>query len=223
MLGKYEMSKANHSIVDKYTIDPIKLKVLADPIRSFLIYSIAEQAKTVKTLASEMDCPVTRLYYHLQQLEKHELVFVEKTRIVSGIVEKHYRARGREFVIDRSAYNAQGVVDKDRNQALLSFVFDQSRLDISNGLNDGRIDTSKPPPEVGSLMAYRTVMKLSAAQAKGLYDKLLTIYREYEAIAKNPDAEGDFYALVASVYPTLLQNPNNSQATKPRMRAKSAE
>lgn len=220
------MPKTNHCIVDKYIIDPIKLKVLADPIRSFLIYSIAEQAKTVKALAAEMDCPVTRLYYHLQQLEKHELVFVEKTRIVSGIVEKHYRARGREFVIDRNTYGAKGLVDKDRSQALLSFVFDQSRLDISNGLNDGRIDPSKLPPEVGSLMAFRTVMKLNDAQAKQLYEKMMALYREFETIAQQPEDGSAFYALVASVYPTYLQKheTGSDQANiKPRMRAKMAE
>ena len=212
------MSKAAHRIAERYVIDPIKLKVLADPVRSFLIYSLADQAKTVKTLAAEMGCPATRLYYHLQQLEKHELVFVEHTRVVSGIVEKHYRARGREFVIDRDAYSSAEGVDKDRSQALLSFVFDQSRLDISQGLNSGRIDARKLPPAVGSLMAYRTVMKLTEAQAKGLYDQLLAVYRQYEAIAKAPEAEGDFYALVASVYPTALQGPPAATA-KPRMRA----
>jgi len=215
---------ARKSISEQLVIDPLTLKALADPSRSYLVYSLAECAKPAKQLAVEMDCPITRLYYHLQQLEKHGLIFVESTRKVSGIIEKHYRASAREFVIDRSAYGAAGQVDSARSQALLGFVFDQSRLDISNGLNSGRIDASKPPPEVGSLMAYRTIMKLSAAQAKGLYDKLLAVYREYEALAKTPDAEGDFYALVASVYPTMLQNPSAEHSSqKPRMRARTAE
>lgn len=212
-----------NSISEQCVIDPLALKVLADPMRSFIIYSLAEQAKTAKMLAAEMACPITRLYYHLQQLEKHRLIFVQETRLVSGLQEKWYRASAREYIIDRAAYGAAGQVDKARSQALLGFVFDQTRLDISNGLNSGRIDARKPPPEVGSLMAYRTVMKLSQSQAKGLYDKLLAVYREYEAIAKSPDAEGDFYALVASVYPTMLQNPDSAQSgIKPRMRAQAA-
>ena len=214
----------NISISEQQVIDPLALKVLADPMRSFIIYSLAEQAKTAKLLAVEMACPITRLYYHLQQMEKHGLIFVESTRVVSGLQEKWYRASAREYVIDRSAYGAAGQVDKARSQAWLGFVFDQTRLDISNGLNSGRIDASKPPPEVGSLMAYRTIMKLSPAQAKGLYDKLLAVYREYEAIAKMPDPGGDFYALVASVYPTMLQHSDAQQANpKPRMRAKTTE
>ena len=214
---------ARKTISEQLVIDPLTLKVLADPSRSYLVYSWAEYAKPAKQLAAEMDCPITRLYYHLQQLEKHGLIFVERTRKVSGILEKHYRASAREFVIDRSAYGAAGQVDSARSQALLGFVFDQSRLDISNGLNSGRIDASKPPPEVGSLMAYRTIMKLSTAQAKGLYDKLLAVYREYDALAKRPEAEGDFYALVASVYPSMLQNPDAQQSTKARIRSKNPD
>lgn len=214
---------ARKTISEQLVIDPLTLKVLADPSRSYLVYSLAECAKPAKQLAVEMDCPITRLYYHLQQLEKHGLIFVERTRKVSGILEKHYRASAREFVIDRSAYGAAGQVDSARSQALLGFVFDQSRLDISNGLNSGRIDASKPPPEVGSLMAYRTIMKLSTAQAKGLYDKLLAVYREYDALAKTPEAEGDFYALVASVYPSMLQNPDAQQSTKARIRSKNPD
>jgi hypothetical protein len=211
------------TISEQLVIDPLTLKVLADPSRSYLVYSLAECAKPAKQLAVEMDCPITRLYYHLQQLQKHGLIFVERTQKVSGIIEKHYRASAREFVIDRSAYGAAGQIDNVRSQALLGFVFDQTRLDISNGLNSGRIDARKPPPEVGSLMAYRTIMKLSPAQAKGLYDKLLAVYLEYEAIAKAPEAEGDFYALVASVYPTMLQNPGSQQSTKPRIRSKNPD
>lgn len=213
---------SHKNILEQQVIDPLALKVLADPVRSFIIYSLAEQAKTAKMLALELDCPITRLYYHLQQLEKHTLIFVESTRMVSGIQEKHYRASAREFVINRNAYGEVGSVDKNRSQALLSFVFDQSRLDISNGLNAGRIDARKLPPEVGSLMAYRTVMKLSEQQAKALYQKLLAVYLEYEAIAKAPEAEGAFYAMVASVYPTFMQGSENLPITttvKPRMRA----
>ena len=213
---------SHKTILQQQVIDPLALKVLADPVRSFIIYSLAEQAKTAKLLAAELDCPITRLYYHLQQLQKHALIFVESTRLVSGIQEKHYRASAREFVIDRNAYGEVGSIDKNRSQALLSFVFDQSRLDISNGLNAGRIDARKLPPEVGSLMAYRTVMKLSEQQAKALYQKLLAVYLEYEAIAKAPESEGDFYALVASVYPTFMQASENSltaASVKPRIRA----
>ena len=89
-------------IQDQVRIDPALLRVLADPIRSFIVYSLVPEAKTAKTLAAELGCPVTRLYYHLQQLEKHGLVFVERTRLVSGIREKHYSANARDNRMDHA-------------------------------------------------------------------------------------------------------------------------
>lgn len=209
------------SIQEQLVIDPLTLKVLADPSRSYLVYSLAESAKPAKQLAAEMDCPITRLYYHLQQLEKHGLIFVERTRKVSGIQEKHYRASARSFVVDRAPEGAAGQSDQARSQALLGFVFDQTRLDISHGLLSGRINTGKLPTEAGALMAYRSVLKLDPAQAQRLYDRLLAVYRDYEAVAKTPATDGDYYALVASVYPTQQQHPQ--PGLKPRMRARTAE
>jgi DNA-binding transcriptional ArsR family regulator len=206
------------SISEQQLIDSASFKVLADPSRSLLVHRLGESAKSAKQLATEMDCPITRLYYHLKLLQSHGLIFVERTRKVSGIYEKYYRASARAFVIDR---NTDGQEDPARSQALLAFVFDQTRLDISNGLRSGRIDSGKLPPEVGALMAYRTVMKLSPDQAQDLYSKLLALYREYDALAKTPATDGDYYALVASVYPTQQQHPQ--PGLKPRMRARTAE
>lgn len=203
------------TISEQQLIDSASFKVLADPSRSLLVHRLSESAKSAKQLAAEMDCPITRLYYHLKRLQAHGLIFVERTRKVSGIFEKYYRASARAFVIDR---NTDGPDDPARSQALLAFVFDQTRLDIGNGLRSGRIDAGKLPPEAGALMAYRTVMKLSPAQAQDLYHKLLALYREYDALAKAPVEEGDFYALVASAYPTTAQQA--APGPKPRMRAK---
>jgi DNA-binding transcriptional ArsR family regulator len=205
------------TISEQQVIDSASFKVLADPSRSLLVHRLGESAKSAKQLAAEMDCPITRLYYHLKLLQAHGLIFVERTRKVSGIFEKYYRASARAFVIDR---NTDGQEDPARSQALLAFVFDQTRLDISNGLRSGRIDSGKLPPEVGALMAYRTVMKLSPAQAQELYSKLLALYREYDALAKAPGETGDFYALVASAYPTTAQQA--APGPKPRMRARPA-
>jgi DNA-binding HxlR family transcriptional regulator len=212
---------AQRRIRERMPIDPTLLRVVADPMRSFIVYSLVGAAKSAKQLAAELGCPPTRLYYHLQQLEKHGLIFVERTRKVSGIQEKHYRASARSFVVDRAPEGAAGQNDQARSQALLGFVFDQTRLDISHGLLSGRIDTGKLPTEAGALMAYRSVLKLDPAQAQGLYDRLLGVYRDYEALAKTPAVAGDYYALVASVYPTQQQHPQ--PGLKPRMRARTAE
>ncbi len=189
------------TIQDRLSLDPATLKVLADPIRSFVIYSLVPAAKTVKVLAQELGCPTTRLYYHMQQLEKHGLIFVERTALVSGIVEKHYRAAAREWVLDRGSFMSGGSLDRSRSDALLSFVFDQSRIEIAHALEDGRIDPVLRWPAPGALMAVRNVLKLDDAQAARLYERLHDFWVEYDRIAHEPAENGRFYALVAALYP----------------------
>ncbi len=213
------MSK--QQIQDQMVIEPALLRVLADPMRSFIVYSLVGEAKTTRQLAGELGCPPTRLYYHLQQLEKHDLVFVERTRLVSGIVEKHYRAAARELRLERSGMGAGDGGDsrseRERREALLGFVFDQSRVEIARGLQDGRIDTARKAPQVGALMAYRNVLKLSPEQAERLYQRLHAFWQEYDVIAKEPAAEGSFYALAVALYPNDLNTgPVAAAAKRPR-------
>ena len=200
-------------------LDPVLLKVLADPVRSFIVYSLVPEPKTARLLAQELGCPPTRLYYHLQQLEKHELIFVERTRLVSGIREKHYRASARDLLLDKKAFQSGHRLDSKRAEALLGFVFDQTRIEIGRGLADGRIDIQKRAPDVGALMAYRNVLKLAPEQAQRLYSRLLEFWLEYDEIAKHPAGdEGQFYAFTVALYPNAVA-PVPAQTAAPASRS----
>ena len=201
-------------ILDSAPLDPVKLRVLADPIRSFVVYSLVPEAKTVKQLAAELDCPPTRLYYHLEQLQKHDLVFVESTRVVSGITEKSYRAVARDWVLDRSGLAAGQGSDAARLEALLAFVFDQSRLEIRRQAESGALDLHRRAPMRGALIAYRNVLKLSDAQAERLYARLLAFWQEYDEIAKQPAADGQFYAFSVALYPNAPVAANLAATTR---------
>src|SRR5215208_994364 len=78
------------------------LKVFSDPLRQQIIEALLDGAKTVKQVAAELDLAPTKLYYHVNLLEEHGLIQVTETRIVSGIIEKHYMASAREYLIERS-------------------------------------------------------------------------------------------------------------------------
>src|SRR5919202_976689 len=81
---------------------PEELRAIADPMRLELLALLRERPRTVKELASALDVPQTRLYYHVNQLEQHGFITVAETRLVSGIVEKRYGASAPRLSIDRS-------------------------------------------------------------------------------------------------------------------------
>src|SRR5690349_23081625 len=78
------------------------VKVVADPLRLQLLNLLREEARTVKELAKTLHLPQTKLYYHMDLLEKHGLVRVVGTRLVSGILEKRYQAAAYKFSVDHA-------------------------------------------------------------------------------------------------------------------------
>ena len=190
-------------IADQLAIEPTQLRLLADPLRSFIVYSTVPSAKSAKRLAAELGCPVTRLYYHLQQLEQAGFIRVEHTTTGKGGAEKHYRAAARELLVRREKLApANGPEALD---ALLGFVLDQSRQEIVEGVRDGRIDPQRRAPDPRALVAWRNVLLLDPNQAARLYQRLQDFWMEYDEIAKHPPTDGQFYAFSVALYPNAAQ------------------
>ncbi|WP_040982882.1 ArsR/SmtB family transcription factor [Oceanobacillus jeddahense] len=72
-------------------------KVISNPLRSRLIALLFEQAMTPKQAADLMGKNPGTIYYHIQQLVKHDILEVESVRTEKGIVEKFYRAKAVLF------------------------------------------------------------------------------------------------------------------------------
>lgn len=76
------------------------LKVVADPRRKQLIDLLRQDAATVKELAATLHVSPKSLYYHVNLLQKHGLIRVVDTRLVSGITEKRYRTTAYLFLFN---------------------------------------------------------------------------------------------------------------------------
>jgi len=102
--------KNDLQIPEHLTIDNLDtLKVLSDPTRLEIMKQIGAVNKrgercTVKQLAKLIEQPPTKLYYHIKLLEEHQLLIVGDTRIVSGIIEKHYQVAALEMTLDQNAF-----------------------------------------------------------------------------------------------------------------------
>src|SRR5919199_432922 len=93
---------------DELTISDLdSLRVIADPLRLRILESLIEP-RTVKQVAAELGIFPTKLYYHMQLLERHGLIMVVDTRLVSGILEKRYRAAARCFHVDHALLALSG-------------------------------------------------------------------------------------------------------------------
>lgn len=88
--------------------DVATLKALSDPTRLAILRALMQDempARTVKELAAELGEPVTKLYRHVNLLESSGLIEVAESRVVSGIIERHYRARQASLYLDGNLLN----------------------------------------------------------------------------------------------------------------------
>lgn len=178
------MSDPAHQPLDELTIDDLEtLKVLADPLRMDIMHAILRQPGTVKEIADQVDREPGKLYYHINLLEKHGLIHVVDTRIVSGIIEKQYRAVARSIHVDRRLLTPDAA-GSDTLEVMLSTIFDATKADLRRSFGAGIVTLDDDTPDRAFLLHARPL--LTAVQFQEFRQKLEALLKTYTA-DREPD------------------------------------
>jgi DNA-binding transcriptional ArsR family regulator len=178
---------ANERLVN----DAATLKALADPLRLAILGVLVRhdpEPLTAKELAAELDEPQTKLYRHLKQLEKVELIAVAGTRLVSGIVESRYRVRQEQLQLSSEIF-APGSAQRPGALAAMLAALEVTRRDFERDYLADRVDFRFPPQRdalpqgdaaesnaVESKVVFRhSTFRLSPGQAQQLSAGLLEV------------------------------------------------
>lgn len=107
-------------------------KVISNPLRSRLIALLYERPMTPKQTANLLKKNPGTVYYHIQQLVKHDILEVESVNTKKGIVEKCYRAKARSFK-NPEQVSPHGHVDgRTTNIYLSQKLLDQFSKDLQD-------------------------------------------------------------------------------------------
>jgi DNA-binding transcriptional ArsR family regulator len=180
------------------------LKVVADPLRLQIVELIFEHAHTVKQIGKKLKLPPSKLYYHINMLEKHGLIAVASTRVVSGIVEKSYQTSARGIRVERgliSPGRPQEAPD-DGATILADAILNDTRADIKENTATGLINLSgeKHPR---NLRISRSKARFTEEQAMAFQERLHALLEEFKQYKDDPaNEEEQGYALVMAFYPT---------------------
>jgi hypothetical protein len=148
-----------------------------------------------------LDTDPTKLYYHVRQLEKHGLIRVVETNIVSGIIEKTYQVVARRFRIEEGLIAATEMTDENM-EALFGTIFEVTKAEIKRSIQAGLMDPAdKSEPHrygVGKALFY-----VAEEQAAVFYEKVEALMKEYEAEAghQEDDPTREPYAFLFAFYP----------------------
>jgi DNA-binding transcriptional ArsR family regulator len=186
------------------------LKLLADPLRIRMLELMRQGQTTAKQLASALQVSQTRLYYHLKLLETRGLITVVETRLVSGIVEKHYRTVGGRLTVDKSLIGPT-LEGSDALDAYVSIVLDEVKTEINRSIDAGLIDLERTKDDElrpRQLLLGRKWLKLTAQQLEDFARAYAALIDQFEDAVPGAEVEPapgeELYEWLVAFYPVVV-------------------
>jgi len=81
------------------------LKILADPLRNQIMEILPPSPMTVNMMSTKLGVESSKLYYHINLLEKHGFIRVVETTLHGNLIEKHYWITAYHFKLDEDVFN----------------------------------------------------------------------------------------------------------------------
>lgn len=192
------------------TIEPFKtisdvetIKVMADERRLAILEEL-QKPKTVKELAERLNSPASQLYYHVNQLEKHDLIQVVSTQVVSGIIEKHYQVTARVFRI-RNPMRLGDAITAEESSTLFAGLLDETKLELQRAF---RLYSPTPDNET-PLDPYFTKKEvlLTEDQLRQFHARLDELVKECDRLNElNSQSHATVFGLTLAFYRDVAEN-----------------
>ena len=81
------------------------LKILADPLRNQILEILAPEKLTINQMAEKLGLTPSKLYYHINLLEKYGVIQEVDAIVKANIIEKVYWISAYECKMDDSLWN----------------------------------------------------------------------------------------------------------------------
>jgi DNA-binding transcriptional ArsR family regulator len=174
--------------VDSLTLTDLdQVKVLADPLRIRILEQLCTEERTTKQVAQRLGEKPTKLYHHVEALERVGLIRLARTRQNRGTIEKYYLAVARQFRADSrifSTADAGSEAEGDTLQAMISTVFDRTADEMRGLAAQGRGREGIEEKGVLSFLEIRTDRK----HARSIQARLMRLIKSFD---ESPKGEGE--------------------------------
>ena len=175
-----------------------QIKVFAHPLRARLVEVFADKPMTAKQAAQIIGQKPTRLYHHVEALERVGLIKLVKTQKKRGTIEKYYRTVAKRFSVDARLFemmkNGKRAVGEFR--AMFNTMLENTMREVSESISEKLICPEKKSVEV---TLARKHIRTNPARLKKMQEKIQKMLDEFAAAEdKNGAVE---YRLVLVFYP----------------------
>lgn len=192
------------------------LKVYFDPLRLRITQEIADRARSIHEIADALGIPFTRLYYHINLLEKNGFIKLVDVRQGAGAIEeKYYRVAARIFSVDRALMTPGTPTGDAGLEAVLDTVLEETRRSVYTGIDAGVLDTSQRVPHPDALLMVRGVFSLTPELAVEFQSRLKELLIEFTSRQLSSLDGTRVYNLAVALHPTVLSEDETPDEVLP--------
>lgn len=156
--------KSNFTPLPLQEIDSMSaLRVLSQPLRLQIMEHLAVESLTVKELAQRMGADFSRLYYHINLLEKNGFVRMVATQQIGNLTEKFYRASAMQFKLAENLLQQADPQGIQATQGALAII-ETTRRELQ-AISKTRSNNKTAIMPKGLILRERLFMTVEQAQA----------------------------------------------------------
>jgi DNA-binding transcriptional ArsR family regulator len=191
-----------NEIAEEFIVDDLEvLKAIAHNTRLDILQSL-KHPKTVKEIAQRLDIVATKLYYHVNLMEKHGLIQVVETNIVSGIIEKKYQVTARNYRL-QDGLLTEGDDHSAEIDMMLGAIFSTTRSEIKRSIKAKQMGLTQ---EDKRGILWHSGVQLTPRQFAEFHAHFEEFLRKMEAQSKQNKAndqniDTSHYGITVAFYP----------------------
>lgn len=192
--------EAETATAEEFTLTTLEqVKVLADPLRVRILESFSIDERTTKQVAESLGEKPTRLYHHVDALERVGLIRLTRTRQNRGTIEKYFKAVARRFRADPGLFHADADEEKaDTLSDVVTTMMDNTTDDLRRLIHAGH--------DIGSgeeaVLSY-TEIRGTEKDIDEIREKLMAFLKELESECCDGEPPDDArrYRLTLAYFP----------------------
>lgn len=160
---------------ERFVIDSATLlRAISQQTRLEIIRHLIEGPLTAEELAQAIGQAKSKLYYHLGELEKFELIEVVETHQKNNLIEKVYRATASYYAVERGLFSQSH--DREIFEQSVTSILDTTAADISKLLQSLAAED-----DPGALIYHsHRKIKMSPERLEVLNERLHELMIEFE-------------------------------------------
>jgi len=186
-------------IKDSLTLKGLdQVKALADPLRLQLLEALCQKPMTTKQVSVLLEENPTKLYHHVDILERAGLIRLVKTQQNRGTVEKYYQGTARRFAVDSKLFEV-GTDDRKSDDGLANAFTSILELSISEIRKSVAAKLIRRDATPRTAIAASALITTTEAQAEQLLEKIKGWMGK---LHRSANQEGDMaYRMTMAFYP----------------------